>query len=235
MARESQLDVALRSVWVRALVALVLAVIAGFAWWAIFTYLNDELDLPFVAWPVGVFLAIAFYYGIGLIFRRAGPRATPIRQTTGNLGRRLRGMIDHLTPLSFRSHRLGKPWPIVVVSQNAVTVTRPLAMGGTLRVEDGIVLHDGRPVGGPEIAEIRRLVATLREVLPQLDVGLPVQGLVVVDDATVVPSNLTGGDHELLFCHPDQLEGPLTLGPPHGADEMSKAIDAIARWRPEPR
>ncbi|MDX1658031.1 MAG: hypothetical protein R3343_04355 [Nitriliruptorales bacterium] len=235
MARDSRFDVFLRSVWGRAIIALLLATVAGLVWWRLFTFLNDELEMAFVAWPVGIILAILFYYAIGFVYRRAGPRSTSLRPTTGNLAHRLERLIGALTPLVFRSHRLGRPWPIAVVTEHAVTVTRPRSLGGTLRLDDGQVLHDGKPLTGPEISEVRRLVGTLREVLPNFDVHLPVQGLIVVDDATVVPSSLTAADRDVLFSHLDQAEAAFTLGPPHGNDALVQAVDALARWRPEPR
>lgn len=230
--QDSRIDVALRSVWARGAVATALAATAAWAWWLAFVYVRDDLDLAFVAWPAGILVAVALYLGVGLVFRRFGPKAAPTRMSHGNLARNLRRRLDALEPLTHRRHPLGGPFPLAVVSRSGVHLLTPATLPGTLTEEAGEVRYEGRALAHPAYAEVRRLVPTVRDLLAQAAVALPVQGVVVVDDATVVPMLLQAGDRDVQFVHVDQVPDTVSFAPSGRETDVELALAVLRRWRP---
>lgn len=233
--QDSRIDVALRSVWARGAVAMALAATGAWAWWLAFVYVRDDLDLAIVAWPVGLVVALLLYLGVGLTFRRFGPKAAPTRMSHGNLARNLQRRLDALDALTHRRHPLGRPFPIAVVSRSGVHLLASAILPGTLTEEAGEVRYEGRALAHPGYTEIRRLVPTVRDLLVQAGVALPVQGVVVVDDATVVPMMLQAGDRDVQFVHVDQVPDTVSFAPSGSEDDVVLAVAALQRWRPARR
>lgn len=230
--QETRLNVSLRSVWVRALVAT--ALLAGFAWawWTVFLYFRDTLDLAFIAYPVGVGVAILGYLAVGLAFRRFGPKARPLHQSGGNLSVHVKRRISAFDPLTHRVHPLGDPWPQAVVSTSGIQIVEPLAVSGTFTELDGEVQVGSTPLGHPSYGEVRRLVATVRDVMEAKGVDLHVSGLMVVDDAAVVPQMLQAGDRDVRFVHVDQLPDAVSFAPTARVTDVDLGYEALQRWRP---
>lgn len=233
--RETQVHVSLRSVWVRALVAVTLFAVLAWGWWSVFTYVRDTLDLAFIAYPVGIGTAIAGYLVVGLVFRRFGPRARPLHRSGGNLTASVSRRLSSLDPLLHRVHPLGTPWPQAVVTSSGVHVVEPLPVSGTFSVDGVDVRVGGHDLEAASYAEVRRLVPVVRDLLAARGLAAPVSGLMVVDDGAVVPLSLQSGERPIRFIHVDQVPEAVGFAPTLTAEQVDRTLEVLTRWRPHRR
>lgn len=230
---ESRIDRLLRSAWVRALVALAVAAVGGWVWWLAFRFFEHDLDMAFLAWPVGIIMALGLYLFIGFLYRRAGPRAAPLHLSPSLLRRQVDRTLSQLPELTHTVHPVGDPWPKAVIGPTGVCLVEPIRLPGHLGAREDEVLLDGKPAPVEVFGETRRLLPTVRELLHgyhELDV--PVQGLLVVDEATIVPPTLTLEHRDLRFVHVVELSSAVDVGQPMPAGTVERAAAAIRSWRP---
>lgn len=229
--RDSQIDVALRSSWLRAVVTVAVAAGCAALWWWAFRYFADTLDLDFLAWPVGILAALAGYQVVATTYRRFGPHAAPMHLSRGALRSRTVRLLRTLSAATHVLHPLGDPWPVAVVGPTGVVLVHPERPPGRIGYREGRILIDGAPTAFA--AELRRLVPVVGELIVETTgVEVPVRGVVVVDDATVVPPVLSGGAAEIAVVGVSALLDRLTFGPPVPPERVRAAADALQRWRP---
>lgn len=234
MARQdSRLDIALRRWWARALVAAVVAVVVVLAWLWAFEFFAEELEMEFVAWPVGILAAIGGYLLVGAVYRKAGPRAAPMHLTEGALAKKLDGRLDLLPDLSHVVHPLGNPWPKAVIGPTGVYLVEPRRVTGHIGYLDGEILLDGEPAGPELLGEVKRLLPTVEELLHEhRNLPVPVSGVIAVDDATIVPGPLQAGHLPIRVVPLSQFPEAVDFGEPHSHEVVKEAAAAITRWRP---
>jgi len=228
------LDIMLRRWWARALVAALVATGVVYAWIWGFAYFGDELDMEFLAWPVGIGLAIAGYLLVGLVYRRFGPKAAPMHLTQRALARKLDQRLKRLPSLTHTIHPLGNPWPKAVIGPTGVYVVEPVDVGDHhVGYLDGQILYDGRPAGHNLLGEVKRLAPMLEELLhEQQDLQVPVQGVIAVDDATIVPAPLQAGSIPMRVVPLTKFPEAVDFGEPLSQQTVQAAVAAIVRWRP---
>lgn len=234
MARqESLIRWALRSVWVRTVVALAVGAAVAWLWWEAFVYFRDDLDLPFLAWPAGIMFLLLVYLVTAWVFRNFGPHAAPLRVSPRLLARRTSHVLSTLEPVSHRVHPLGNPWPQAVVGIHGVYLVEPRTVTGNLSVRDGEVLLDGHPAERTLFGDLPRLRGTVSTLLREhRGLDIPVYGLSVVDDAVTLPPGAGTDVRTLGLCHVDQVVQRVTDGPALRPEVMHQALAAIETWRP---
>lgn len=228
--QETLFDVALRSSWGRAGMAVGTLVVLAALWWLAFDYFTNEQDMGFVAWPVGIIAALLGWWLVGLIYRRGGPRARPVHASRGNLARHTANVLQSLAGPTSRVHPLGGPWPQAVVCPHVVYLVEPRPFEGTLRQEGDTVHHNGVPLSAADYGDVRRMVPMVEDVLERSGISIRVQGLIVVSTGTVLDSTLSAPDREVLFAHQDQVGYAIDRG--GDTDQLDRAFDALRRWRP---
>lgn len=231
--RDTRLDIALRSWWARLLVAITITVVAILLWMAGFRYFRDELNLDFVAWPVGIGIAIGAYLSIGYVYRQFGPRATPMHLSRGALVDRAEAQLARLQPVTHFVHPLGRPWPKAVCGPNGVYLVDAKPIAGHLGFVDGEMRVDGEPPPSEWIGEVRRLLPFVRELLhDRRGIDIHVAGVLVVDEATIVPGHLREGDVDINVVPVNELSEHVQFGPAVSIERAREAYDALAAWRP---
>lgn len=226
----------MRTVWARAFVALLVAVAVVVVWIWGFDYFGEELDLEFVAWPVGIGAALAGYLLVGLVFRRFGPKAAPMHLTVGALRRQVDRKLATLPEVSHTIHDLGDPWPKAVIGPTGVYLVEPRAVREHIGYVEGQINLDGRPAGNELFGEVRRLLPMVEELLHERHgIVIPVQGVIAVDDATIVPPPLQAGDAPVRVVPVNHFPDAVDFGEPTTHEVVREAADAIRRWRPATR
>jgi hypothetical protein len=228
------LDIAMRRWWARGLVAALVAAAVVYAWIWGFEYFGEELEMEFLAWPVGIGLAIGGYLLVGLVYRRFGPRAAPMHLSSGALAKKLDQRLKTLPTLTHTVHPLGSPWPKAVIGPTGVYVVEPVAVGQRhVGYLDGEILLDGRPADAELLGEVKRLTPMVEELLHERSgLEVPVQGVVAVDDGTIVPAPLQAGHIPLRLVPLAQFPGAVDFGEPLNRAIVDAAAAAIVRWRP---
>jgi hypothetical protein len=232
-SRESRLDIVLRTWWARLLAAILIAAVATLLWIAGFNYFRDELGLDFLAWPVGIAIAIGAYLAIGYVYRQFGPKAHPMQLSRGVLVDRADAQLRRLQPVTHFVHPLGRPWPKAVCGPNGVYIVDPKPAPGHVGFLDGQIRIDGEPPPAEWIGEVRRLQPIVRELLQdRRSIDIAVAGVLVVDEATIVPAGLREGDVEIAVVPVNELTDHVEFGRPVSIDTARAAYDALAAWRP---
>lgn len=223
----------LRTWWARLLVAIAISVAAVLLWMAGFRYFRDELNLDFVAWPVGIGIAIGAYLAIGYIYRQFGPKAMPMHLSRGVLSDRAEAQLRRLQPVTHFVHPLGRPWPQAVCGTNGVYLVDAKPVPGHVGYVDGELRIDGEPPPSEWIGELRRLLPFVRELLhDRRGIDIHVAGVLVVDESTIVPGHLREGDVGINVVPVNELSQHVEFGPAVTIETARAAFDALAAWRP---
>lgn len=232
--RDSRLDMVLRTWWARALVSLLVAAGVVYAWLWGFRFFGDELDMEFLAWPIGIGLAVGGYLLVGLVYRRFGPKAAPMHLTMGALSKKLDQRLNVLPTLTHTIHPLGSPWPKAVIGPTGVYVVEPAVVDDRhVGYLDGEILLDGRPADAALLGETRRLVPVLEQMLhEQHGLVVPVHGVIAVDDSTIVPAPLQAGNLPLRVAPLSAFPEAVDFGEPLSNATVQATVEAISRWRP---
>lgn len=225
----------LRSWWARLLVAILIASAATLLWFAGFNYFRDDLGMEFLAWPVGIGVAIGAYLLIGYIYRQFGPKAHPMQLSRGVLTDRAEAQLRRLQPITHFIHPLGRPWPKAVCGANGVYIVDAKPAPGSIGFVDGQIRVEGEPPPAEWIGEVRRLLPFVRELLhDRRRIDIEVAGVLVVDESTIVPAGLREGDVDIAVVPVNELSDHVEFGRPVSIETARAAYDALAAWRPAP-
>src|SRR5688500_1131499 len=99
----------------RGLAALFVATASGAGVWWLFTWLRDDLDLPYFAWPLLIAGVVATVALTTATYRLFGPRRGSAAMTLPMLADRAVAALRTLPEGRYYRQALGEPWPVAVV------------------------------------------------------------------------------------------------------------------------
>ncbi len=230
--RDSIVGIALRNPWTRLAVAVVGLAVAAYVWWLLFTFFRDTLEMDFLAYTAGLIFAVLLYLGVGLMYRRFGPKARPGHLSQGALARETKKRLAHLPSITHTVHPLGDPWPEAVIGPTGIFVVLPKVVEAHIGLRDNVITLDHLPAGRDLFGDVPRLMQSVSDLMARNELEIRVRGILVVDESRIVPANLKEGDRELLIVPDSELLDVIEFGTAMTPQVVQRAAELIEHWRP---